>query len=41
MVSEFSAPDERVDVELGFREFVVDDGDFVEAVEYGASWVAR
>ena len=40
MVSESSAPDERVD-ELGFREFVVDDGDFVEEVEYGASWVAQ
>jgi len=39
--SESSALDERADVELGFREFVVDDGDSVEVVGYGISWVVQ
>ena len=33
--SESSALDVSVDVELGFREFVADDGDFVEKVGSG------
>jgi hypothetical protein len=35
MESESSAPDVSVDAELGFRDFVVDDGDPIEEVESG------